>query len=66
MERADSSGVTERFTMVNGRTIKKKAAEYGKAKEMFHMWENGTQIQLKGLEFSLKRIQDTKENSRIL
>lgn len=65
MEKADSSGVMERFTMVNGRTIRKKAAEYGKVKETFHMLENGTQIQFKDSEFSLKKIQDTKENSRI-
>lgn len=64
MEKEDLSGVMERFTMVNGRTIRKKAVEYGKVKEMFHMLENGMQIPFKDSVFSLKKIQDTKENSR--
>lgn len=66
MERADLSGVTDKFTMVSGRTIKKKAAEYGKVKEMFLMLENGMLTQSKDLESSLRKIQDTKESSRIL
>lgn len=51
MERVDLSGVTEKFTTVNGRTTRKKVAEYGKVKETFHMLENGTLIQYKDSEF---------------
>jgi hypothetical protein len=44
LAKENSSGITEKFTRVNGKEIKNKVAVFGKDLKVFLMWENGTTI----------------------
>lgn len=42
LEKENSSGITEKYTKVNGKEIKNKVAVSGKDLRVFLMWGNGT------------------------
>ena len=64
-ERASLSGATEKSMMESGKTIKKKAVEFGKDPTTFHMWENGIMTSFKDSEFWSKLESAMKVNLKI-